>query len=163
MSVLLVMVTRTASSPPVWERGLPIMETSDIALPCPLTFFSWLSAALLARSTSADTEASKEEAAAEADAAAAEALARADAAADASAEGAVPEKDAVSGAVGRSVEGVLELPLSSFELHDTSVRVLAMAATRASEATAGRGRTARPGQREGLAFIGSCPFAASGQ
>lgn len=39
-SVLFVMATSTASSPPVCALGNPVMATSDVALPLPRTFFS---------------------------------------------------------------------------------------------------------------------------
>jgi hypothetical protein len=70
-SVLLVIVTSTASSPLVSFLGRPFMPTSDTALPRPSTSFSAFSAA--ARAASASTDASNSEARALAEEAAADA------------------------------------------------------------------------------------------
>ncbi len=78
-SVLLVMLTSTASRPPsVFALGMPVMDTSDRAFPGPCTFFSSACACALARAVSAETDASNSEAAADSEEAAAEAEARAE-------------------------------------------------------------------------------------
>ncbi|GHA49185.1 hypothetical protein GCM10010372_56310 [Streptomyces tauricus] len=112
----------------------------------------------MARSTSADTDASKEEAAAEADDAAAEAAARADSTTDSFMEGAVPEKDAVSGGDGRSLKEGVEVSEPLSVLHD--VTALATAARAATATTVERVRPGRRGPRGlwgGGVFIGCCP------
>src|SRR5690349_11683664 len=98
------MLTRTASTPPVWALGMPDMPTSESAFPRPLTPLSFFSAVASLRALSADTDASNSEARADAEEAAAEAEARAEAAAEeaeeASAEGGDPLNDAVFGVLG---------------------------------------------------------------
>ncbi|MFD6985103.1 hypothetical protein ACFWAX_31045, partial [Streptomyces sp. NPDC059956] len=104
----LVMLTMSARRPPVSALGLPRSETSAPALPPPDTFSSSLAAASFARSVSADTEASKAEAAADADEAAADADASAEAAAELIGAGGMPEKEAVSGGVGRGLNVLVD-------------------------------------------------------
>ncbi|CAK7287848.1 hypothetical protein SGPA1_50814 [Streptomyces misionensis JCM 4497] len=141
------MLTWAAWRSPTWERGMPLRETSEAALPRPRTFASRWWACWFACSVRAATEASNSSARADAEAAAAEADARAEAmaeeAAEDSGEGGVPVKDSVAGAVGRGVKVAPPPWLLLPPPQAASVRVPAVAST-AAAALAPRYRSRRP-------------------
>ncbi|WP_449472788.1 hypothetical protein [Streptomyces tanashiensis] len=136
------------------------MPTSPSALPCPCTSFRAFSAACRERSISAPTDAAREASRADADAAAEEADARADSttsdAEEATEDGGSPEKRAVSGAVGRSLNA--GPPVSSFPVsQDTRPAAPRAVTTTAAAALTARVRTDRLAPAD-VGFTGSVLF-----